>query len=115
VCGRRVKKERKMEMEKAYKKECYSTLIAFIVVTLLTHVFPMYFLFPGLIQMTIFGFPAHYFLTLVLGWIVLMPLYWIYIQISEKIDQEISDLSGRAAELEEVRVYTAAQAKGGPK
>ena len=104
-----------MEMEKAYKKECYSTLIAFIVVMLLTHVFPMYFLFPGLIQMTIFGFPAHYFLTLVLGWIVLMPLYWIYIQISERIDREVSEVSGRAAELEEVRVYTAAQPKGGAK
>lgn len=99
-------------MEKAYKKECYSTLVAFAVITFLTHVFPLYFLFPELIQMTIFGFPAHYFLTLVLGWIVLMPVYWIYIQVSEKIDREITELSGRAAELEEVRVYTAAQAKG---
>jgi putative solute:sodium symporter small subunit len=99
-------------VEKAYKKECYSTLVAFAVITFLTHVFPLYFLFPELIQMTIFGFPAHYFLTLVLGWIVLMPVYWIYIQVSEKIDREITELSGRAAELEEVRVYTAAQAKG---
>lgn len=102
-------------MEKAYKKECYTTLIAFAVVTLLTHIFPMYFLFPGLIQMTILGFPAHYFLTLVFGWLVLMPVYWIYIQISEKIDQDITDLSGRAAELEEMRTYTAAQPKGGTK
>jgi putative solute:sodium symporter small subunit len=102
-------------VEKAYKKECYSTLIAFAVVTLLTHVFPMYFLFPGLIQMSILGFPAHYFLTLVLGWIVLMPFYWIYIQISEKIDREISELSGRAAELEEMRAYTESQPKGGAK
>ncbi len=102
-------------MEKAYKKECYSTLIAFAVVTLLTHIFPMYFLFPGLMNYTIFGFPAHYFLTLVIGWIVLMPLYWIYIQISEKIDREITELSGRAVELEEMRAYTASQPKGGTK
>ena len=34
---------------------------------------PMYFLFPGLTQFTIFGFPAHYFLTMVIGWLVLIP------------------------------------------
>ncbi len=100
------------KVEKAYKKECYSTLIAFALVTLLTHIFPMYFLFPGLMNYTIFGFPAHYFLTLVLGWIVLMPVYWIYIHISENIDREISELSGRAAELEQMRDYSASQAKG---
>jgi putative solute:sodium symporter small subunit len=99
-------------VEKAYKKECYSTLIAFAVVTFLTHIFPIYFLFPGLMQITVFGFPAHYFLTLVMGWIVLMPLYWIYIQVSEKIDRDISELSGRAAELEEMHAYTEAQSKG---
>jgi putative solute:sodium symporter small subunit len=104
-----------MEMERAYKKECYTTLIAFAVVTFLTHIFPLYFLFPGLMNFTIFGFPAHYFLTLVLGWIVLMPVFWIYIQVSEKIDGDIAELSGRAAELEDVRAYSAAQTKGGTK
>lgn len=100
-------------MERAYKKECWTTLIAFLLVLFLTHIFPLYFLFPGLMEFTIFGFPAHYFLTMVLGWIVLMPVYWIYIQISDKVDQDITQLSGRAAELEEVRAYGAAQAKGG--
>jgi putative solute:sodium symporter small subunit len=66
-----------------------SALIAFAVVTLLTHIYPMYFLFPGLTEFTMFGFPAHYFLTLIIGWLVLMPVYWIYINVSEKIDDEI--------------------------
>lgn len=78
-------------MNNAYKKECNLALIAFGVVTLLTHIFPIYFLFPGLTQATWFGFPAHYLLTIVVGWLVLIPLYWIYIEVSEKIDQEIAE------------------------
>ena len=78
-------------MNAAYKKECWVTLIAFVLMTLLTHIFPMYFLFPGLTEFTILGFPAHFFLTMVIGWLVLIPVYWIYIGISEKIDAEIQD------------------------
>jgi len=47
---------------------------------------------------TIFGFPADYWLTIVIGWLVLIPVYWIYIQISEKVDQEINDSSNGAAD-----------------
>ncbi|TVR98500.1 MAG: hypothetical protein EA406_06540 [Rhodospirillales bacterium] len=100
-------------MEKVYKKECYTTLGAFIVVVALTHIFPIYFLFPGLMNIYVFGFPAHYLLTLVVGWLVLMPAFWIYIQISEKIDREITDLSTRAAELEDMQRHGTAPAKGG--
>ena len=103
-------------MQKAYKKECWLALIAFGIVTLLTHIFPMYFLFPGLTEFTIMGFPAHYFLTLIIGWLVLMPLYWIYINLSENIDDEIRETSARAVELEEMKEYAeknAAQAAGG--
>lgn len=83
-------------MEKAYRKECWSTLGAFVVVTLLTHIFPLYFLFPGLTQIMILGYPAHYLITIVVGWLVLIPLYWIYIGISEKIDREIVETSEEA-------------------
>ena len=103
-------------MQKAYKKECWLALIAFGIVTLLTHIFPMYFLFPGLTEFTIMGFPAHYFLTLIIGWLVLIPLYWIYIQLSENIDDEIRETSTRAVELEEMKDYAdknATQAAGG--
>ncbi len=105
-------------MSKAYKKECWLALIAFGVVTLLTHIFPMYFLFPELTTFTIMGFPAHYFITLIVGWLVLMPLYWIYIILSENIDDEIRETSTRAVELEEMKAYadeTGAQAPGGAK
>ncbi len=78
-------------MNSAYKKECFIALIAFAVMTLMTHIFPMYFLFPGLTESTIFGFPTHYFLTIVIGWLVLIPVYWIYINVSEKVDAEIAD------------------------
>lgn len=78
-------------MHSAYKKECTIAIVAFALVTLMTHIFPMYFLFPGLTEFTIFGFPAHYFLTIVIGWLVLIPVYWVYIQVSEKVDAEIVD------------------------
>jgi hypothetical protein len=45
-----------------------------------------------------------------------MPVYWIYIQVSEKIDDEIRETSARAVELEEMKVYAeenAPQAAGG--
>ena len=86
-------------MHAAYKKQCRTTLIAFLLVTLMTHIFPMYFLFPELNQMTIFGFPADYWLTLVIGWLVLIPVFWIYVEISEKIDQEINDSSNGQADI----------------
>jgi len=78
-------------MNQAYKKECWLTLIAFLVTMFLTHFFPVYFAFKGLTEMTLFGFPAHYFLALVAGWLVLMPLYWMYISMSEQIDREIEE------------------------
>lgn len=83
-------------MERAYRKECWSTLGAFLVVTLITHIFPLYFLFPGLTQATILGYPAHYLLTIVIGWLVLIPLYWIFINVSENIDREIENTSEEA-------------------
>lgn len=78
-------------MNSAYKKECWLALIAFAVVTLMTHIYPIYFLFPQLTDSTMFGFPTHYLMTIVVGWLVMIPLYWIYIIVSEKIDDEIRE------------------------
>ena len=91
-------------MHGIYRKETRLTLVAFIVTTFLTHIYPVYFMFPGLTQAKMFGFPAHYFLALVVGWIVLMPLYWIYMQMSENIDKEIHD----------AETYDTAGGAGGP-
>ena len=76
-------------MNSAYKKECWLTLIAFLVAMFVTHIFPLFFLFEGITKSFILGFPTHYFLTMVIGWLALMPLYWIYIGMSERIDREI--------------------------
>lgn len=104
-------------MKGAYQRECAVTLVAFAICALLTHIFPMYFLFPGLMEQTIFGFPAHYFLAIFFGWIALMPLYWIYIQVSEKIDRDIAEGSMAAAEAAETarsaKVSAGAPAGGG--
>lgn len=82
-------------MRSIYRRECWVSLIAFAVVTLLTHIFPIYFLFPAMVEYTIFGFPAHYLMTMVVGWIVLVPVYWYYMEVSEKIDQEIREYEDR--------------------
>lgn len=78
-------------MSSAYRKECLLALVAFVVAAALTHIYPLYFLFPSLTEIQMFGFPAHYFLTLFIGWVVLMPLYWVYIVVSEKVDREIAE------------------------
>lgn len=84
-------------MHHIYKKECQLTIVAFVVTTVLTHFYPVYFLFPGLTKGMIFGYPAHYFLTLVVGWLVLMPLYWLYMQLSEQIDRDIEEAEASAS------------------
>lgn len=100
-------------METLYRRECWTTLIAFAVVTFLTHIFPVYFIFPGLVEFTIFGFPAHYLMTMVVGWLVLVPLYWYYIEVSEKIDQEIEQYQALDAVGSSTRAPSGAEAAGG--
>ena len=82
-------------MRRIYRRECWVSLIAFAVVTLLTHIFPVYFLFPSMVEYTIFGFPAHYLMTMVVGWLVLVPVYWYYMELSEQIDLEIREYEDR--------------------
>jgi uncharacterized membrane protein len=99
-------------MQRIYQRECWVALIAFAVVTFLTHIFPVYFLFPAITTFTIFGFPAHYLLTMVVGWLVLMPAYWYYIKVSEQIDQEIEQYEA-ATEPPARTATAAARAAGG--
>jgi putative solute:sodium symporter small subunit len=101
-------------MNKAYKKECWVALIAFIGFTVLTHIFPLWFLFPSITESTILGFPTHYFVMIVVGWLVLIPLYWWYIEVSDKVDEEIAEASPFAAlEEEQERAGAAAEARSG--
>lgn len=85
-------------MRSTYKKQCWVTLGTVMTVSLMTHIFPMYFLFPSLNDMRIFGFPADYWLTIVISWIVVLPVLWLYIEVSEKIDQDIDELSANASD-----------------
>lgn len=84
-----------------YKKECWLTLVAFLLAAFLTHIYPIYFLFPGLTEIHLMGYPAHYFLTMFIGWVVLMPLYWLYVVMSEKIDREIAETSAQNVKAEQ--------------
>ena len=99
-------------MKEIYRRECRLALVAFIVTTCLTHLYPIWFLFPGLTEAMLFGFPAHYLLTIVVGWIVLIPLYWIYIQMSEQIDREIEQVESAPDEDDLNATGTAAQGGG---
>jgi glycerol-3-phosphate acyltransferase PlsY len=101
-------------MNSAYKKECWVALIAFVAFTVLTHIFPLWFIFPSITEGTIFGFPTHYFVMIVVGWLLLIPLYWIYIEVSEKIDDEIAESSPFAVlEEQERERAAAAEARSG--
>ncbi len=89
-------------MSSPYKKECWLTLVAFVLAAFLTHIYPIYFLFPAITRFEVLGYPAHYFLTMFLGWLVLMPLYYLYMVLSEKIDREIEQTSAANAQQEQV-------------
>ncbi len=73
----------------AYKKECLFSLFSFLVVILLTNIYPLFYMFPGITKAYIMGFPAHYFLAMFIGWVVLFFFYWFYMNVSENIDREI--------------------------
>lgn len=88
-------------MKSLYLKECGLTLVAFVVATFLTHIYPLYFLFPQVTKMEIMGFPAHYFLTLFLGWVLVMPLYYLYMVVSEKIDADIKNCVSTKSDVDE--------------
>ena len=76
-----------------YKKECWFTLICFLITIFLTNIYPLWFMFPGITKSYIMGFPTHYFLAMFLGWVVLIPFYWFYMNVSENIDREIENSS----------------------
>ena len=95
-----------------YRRECWVSLIAFAVVTFLTHIFPVYFLFPSMVEFTIFGFPAHYMMTMVVGWLVLVPAYWYYIKVSEQIDDEIAQYEPGVEDSATVTLPSGAEAAG---
>ncbi len=99
-------------MEEAYKKQCRVALVSFLVILALTHLTPLFFLVPSLTKSHIFGFPAHYFIALVVGWFGTMIFYWFYIQVSEKVDQEIEETSTRASESEYGKGRLGAQVTG---
>lgn len=73
----------------AYKKECLFSLFSFLVVILLTNIYPLFYMFPSLTKGYIMGFPSHYFLAMFIGWVVLFFFYWFYMNVSENIDREI--------------------------
>jgi hypothetical protein len=51
---------------------------------------------------------------IVVGWLLLIPLYWIYIEVSEKIDDEIAESSPFAVlEEQERERAAAAEARSG--
>lgn len=83
-------------MHRTYTKQCWVTLGTVMIVALMTHIFPMYFLFPGLNEMRIWGFPADYWLTMVVSWFCILPVLWLYIEVSEKIDKDIEEISSTA-------------------
>ena len=73
-------------MEDAYRKQCRFALLSFLVVLFLTHLAPVFYFIPQLTAFYILGFPAHYFITLVVGWIGTMVFYWFYIKLMPFFD-----------------------------
>jgi hypothetical protein len=82
--------------EKLYKKEIWITVVFSILLLLVGHSATLFRLFPSMQQGTIWGFPTHYILPIILGWFGLMAVCAVMAIVCNKFDDEMESLADQA-------------------
>ncbi len=81
-------------MNSAYKKEIRYTLIFSALLLLCGHMGLVFVAFPSLQNHMIFGFPSHYIIPVIFGWLVLMAVTAVQAKLTNDLDDEIEALGG---------------------
>ncbi|MDD5476361.1 MAG: hypothetical protein PHU03_07610 [Syntrophales bacterium] len=75
--------------EKVYKKEIIVTIVFVLLYVMVCHFVWLFVLFPGLQVGTLWGFPTHYILPILMGWFGLIIVSGISAYVCNRLDEEI--------------------------
>lgn len=75
--------------EKLYAKEILVTIIFTIVLLIFGHFAQLFVLFPSLQNSTMWGFPVHYILPILMGWFGLLVVTIVMALVLNRLDDEI--------------------------
>ncbi|MDW7650412.1 MAG: hypothetical protein SCK29_01750 [Bacillota bacterium] len=76
-------------MNKLYKKELMLTIVFTVVLMLMGHSASIFVAFPSLQQGTLWGFPIHYIIPILLGWFGVAGVSWLMAYYCNKLDDEL--------------------------
>ena len=85
--------------EKLYAKEIWITILFVFILLVFGHFAQVFVLFPSLQSGTMWGFPVHYILPILMGWFGLLVVTIIMAVVLNRLDDEIDQYgeSNRAA------------------
>jgi hypothetical protein len=79
--------------DKLYKKELFITVLFFFILLIFGHFAQIFVLFPSLQAGTLWGFPIHYILPILMGWFGLLGLTIIMAIVLNKFDDDMEELA----------------------
>jgi uncharacterized membrane protein len=82
-------------MRSPYAKEGLGTVIFFVLYLIMGHTGLWLAPLTKAVDVTILGFPIHYFGAIILGWIGLIVVSLFYVRWAEKVDEEIESYDDR--------------------
>jgi len=75
--------------EKLYKKELFTTVLFIVILLIFGHSAQFFKLFPSAQGGSMWGFPIHYIIPILLGWFGLLVLTIIMAKVLNKLDDEM--------------------------
>ncbi len=77
--------------EKLYKKELFTTVVFIIILLIFGHFAQLFKLFPSLQGGSMWGFPVHYIIPILMGWFGLLAVAIIMALVLNKFDDEMEE------------------------
>ncbi len=77
--------------ERLYRKEIFLTILFFVLLLVFGHFAQLFVIFPGLQGGSFMGFPVHYIVPILMGWIGLLILTSIQAHVMNKFDDELQE------------------------
>ncbi len=77
--------------EKIYRKELFTTVAFVIILLIFGHFAQLFKLFPSLQGGSMWGFPVHYIIPILMGWFGLLAVAIIMALVLNKFDDEMEE------------------------
>ncbi len=92
--------------EKLYKKEITLTIVFSVLLLLTGHSASIFVLFPSLQQGTLWGFPTHYIVPILLGWFGIAIVCLVMTLVCNRFDDELEAYVNSLPPVEETEKQT---------